>query len=151
MTGWSITSGNGTTAINVSGPATGTSSSGLVKVTSTNSCASVSAIRSKSQTYCHSAIEINGNTDGNTNSFSSLYPNPATGEFKIDVTTDLDEDMTIQVYDVTGNLVISEKHQVTNGTSTLTTNLERFNKGMYFVRLVDSNESTVYSQTVIKQ
>ena len=59
--------------------------------------------------------------------------------------------MTIQVYDVLGNLVISEKHQVTNGTTTLTTNLERFNKGMYFVRLVDSNESTVYSQTVIKE
>jgi hypothetical protein len=151
MTGWSITSGAGTTAITCSGPATGTTASGLVKVTSTNSCGSTSGLRTLAVTYCHSAIANNSSNDQSNNMFSTLYPNPTTGEFKIDVTTDLDEEMTIQVYDVLGNLIISEKHQVVSGTSTLNTNLESYKNGMYFVRLVDSKASTVYSQTVIKQ
>jgi hypothetical protein len=149
MSAWTITSGAGTTAITCAGPGTPTSYSGLVKVTSTNTCASTSGIRTKAVTYCHTAIA--NNADQNGSSYSPLYPNPTNGEFKMDVTTDINEEMTIQVYDVLGNLVISEKHQVANGTSTLTTNLESYKTGMYFVRLIDSNASTVYSQTVIKQ
>jgi hypothetical protein len=63
----------------------------------------------------------------------------------------MDEEMTVNVYDVLGNLIISEKHQVVNGTSTLSTNLESYKSGLYFVRLVDSNSNSVYSQTVIKE
>ena len=148
MSSWTITSGAGTTAITCSGPATGTTSSGLVKVTSTNTCASTSGIRTKAVTYCHSAIANVAEQNGGT--YSPLYPNPTNGEFKIDVTADANEEMTIQVYDVLGNLVISQKHQIMSGTSTLTTNLDNYKTGMYFVRLVDSSASTVYSQTVIK-
>ena len=71
--------------------------------------------------------------------------------FKLDVTTDMDEEMTVMVYDVLGNLVISEKHQLVNGTTTLTTNIENYKAGMYFVRLVDKDANTVYSGTVVKQ
>jgi hypothetical protein len=152
MSGWTITSGQGTTSINVSGPATGTSALGLVKVTSTNSCGNTSGIRTIAATYCHSAIEDNnaGVAQAN-NMYSSLYPNPATAEFKLDVTSDKDKEITLQVYDVLGNLIISEKHQIKIGTTTLNTNIEDYKKGLYFVRLVDADLNTVYSQTVIKQ
>ena len=101
--------------------------------------------------YCRSGV-ANGNvTDENGTSFSAIYPNPAATDFRIDVTTDLDKEVTVQVYDVLGNLVISEKHQIASGTSTMNTNIENYKNGMYFVRLVDSNANTVYSQTVIKQ
>jgi hypothetical protein len=149
MSGWTITSGLGTTSITVSGPATGTSSSGLVKVTSTNSCGSTSGLRTLGVAYCHSAISNNGNTDDNSFS-SALYPNPTNGEFKMDVTTEIAEEMIIQVYDVLGNLVISQKHELAKGTSTVTTDLTNYKAGLYFVRLVDSKANTVYSQTVIK-
>jgi hypothetical protein len=151
MSGWTITSGAGTNSITCAGSPTGTSTAGLVKVTSTNSCGLTSAVRSLANTYCHSAIANNNGTEQSGNSFSALYPNPTSGEFKLDVTTDMDEVMTVQVYDVLGNLIISEKHQVTNGTSTLTTNLESYKAGIYFVRLVDSNAGNIYSQNVIKQ
>jgi hypothetical protein len=154
MSGWHIGSISGPTSLSTSatsitiyGPATGTTSSGLIKVSSSNNCGNVSGLRTLGVTYCHNAIS-NNNSVANTS--SSLYPNPTTGEFKIDVTTDLDEEMTIQVYDVSGKLIISEKHNVTTGTSTLTTTLENYKAGLYFVRLLDSKAANVYSQTVIK-
>ena len=149
ISGWSITSGNGTTAITCTGPSTGTSRAGIVKVSSTNACASTSGLRIMGLVYCHSAI-VNGD-DQNNNSFSALYPNHSSGLFKLDVTTEADEEMTIQVYDVAGNLVISEKYQITLGTTTISTNLENYKNGLYFVRLVDSHYGTVFSKTIVKQ
>jgi hypothetical protein len=154
MFGWSIASGQGTTSIVITGPATGASTLGIIKVSTTNSCTSTpSALRTLGITYCHEGI-ANGNnntTNGSGTLFSSLYPNPTATDFRIDVTTDIDREITMQVYDVLGNLVINQKHQLASGTSTITTNIESYKNGLYFVRLVDSNATTVYSQTVIKQ
>jgi hypothetical protein len=162
MTGWHIGSITGpvtltssATSITVYGPATGTSTSGIVKVASNNTCGFTSTQRTLGVTYCHSAaLDNNGNStpDANpTNMFSAIYPNPTSGEFKIDITTDIDRDITLQVYDVLGNLVVNQKHLITAGTSTMNTNIETFRAGMYFVRLIDSNEGAVYSQTVLRQ
>jgi hypothetical protein len=150
MTGWSIIAGAGTTSITISGPASGTSTSGLVKVTSTNSCGNTSGIRTFGLTYCHNAIANNNAAETKGNSFSGLYPNPASGEFKIDVTAAANDELTIQVYDILGNLIMAEKHNVVIGINTLVTDLENYKAGLYFVRLSDANAITVYSQTAIK-
>jgi len=151
MTGWTITSGAGTTAITCSGPPSGASATGLVKVTSTNTCGNISGVRSKSVSYCHSAIGNSGNQDANTNTFSSIYPNPAFTEFIIDMNSDSDKEITLEVYDVLGNLLIKEKHQITEGVNSLKTDIEKYHNGMYFVRLVDTNSNSIYTQRVIKQ
>jgi hypothetical protein len=158
MVGWHIGSITGpitlttsATTITLYGPATGASTAGLVKVTSTNACGATSGIRTLGVTYCHSGIANGNTTDNNGNVFSSLYPNPTSSDFKIDVTSDIDREITVQVYDVLGNLIINEKHEIAIGTSTMTTNIESYKAGMYFVRLVDSNATTIYSQTVLKQ
>jgi hypothetical protein len=150
MSGWTITSGLTTNTITIAGSSTGASHAGLVLVSSTNTCsATPSGQRTYATTYCHDAIGMNSSND-NGSFFSSVYPNPTATDFKIDVTTDIDREITVQVYDVQGNLVISQKHQIAAGTSTMNTNIESYKNGMYFVRLVDSNATTVYSQTVIK-
>jgi hypothetical protein len=152
MTGWTITSGAGTTSITCAGSSAGATTAGIVNVTSSNTCGSTSAISSLATSYCHSAIVINhSGANQNSNVNYGLYPNPTNSEFKLDVTTDSDEEMTLQVYDVLGNLIISEKHNVSTGSSTLTTTLENHKAGLYFVRLLDSTAGSVYSQTVIKQ
>ena len=134
LTGWSIVSGNGTNTITVTGPASGTTSSGLVKVTSTNTCGMTSAVRSMAVTYCHDGIAMNG-TETNSVTFFNIYPNPTSSEFTIDVTSDVDKDVTVEVYDVLGNLVINAKHQLVSGTNSMKTNIQDFENGMYFVRL----------------
>jgi hypothetical protein len=48
-------------------------------------------------TYCHTAIASNGNAQPSGNVFSALYFNFITGEFKMDVTTDVVEEMTVRV------------------------------------------------------
>ena len=151
MTGWTIQSGQGTTSIVAIGPGTGTSTSGIVKVSSTNTCGQSSGLRTLGVTYCHSSVTNNNGGDQNGFAFSNLYPNPTSGEFKLDVTSEMDNEIVIEVYDVAGSLVSREKHQIGIGTTTLNTNIENYRAGMYFVRIVDSGSITIYSQTVIKQ
>ncbi len=150
-TGWTITAGQGTPSITISGTSISTNPlSGLVKVTSTNGCGMTSAFRSMAVTYCHDGIAMSG-TETNSNTFSNIYPNPTSSEFTIDVTSDVDKDVTVEVYDVLGNLVIHAKHQLVSGTNTMKTNIEDFENGMYFVRLLDVDSNVIHSQTVIKQ
>ena len=151
--GITITSGQGTTSINVSiPPQTGTTTqTNTLKVTSTNACGSVSAIRTMNVTRCLDAIAMNTPIAEQSNNFSNIYPNPATSEFTIDVTTDVDKDIIVEVYDILGNLLIQQKHQAVIGVNTMKTNIEEYRDGMYFVRLLDSNSNVLYTQRVIKQ
>ena len=149
MSSWTITSGQGTTAITCSGPAAGTPTAGLVQVTSTNSCANTSAVRTLSVTYCKNAI---ANIDvPEFNSFSAVYPNPSSSEFRIDATSDSDTDLSLEVYDILGNLLLKEKHHLSVGSNTLKTNIDKFRSGMYFVRLLGDNSTILYTQRVIKE
>jgi hypothetical protein len=87
----------------------------------------------------------------NNGMFSGIYPNPATNEFMIDVTSDVDKDIVIEVYDVLGNKVVEQKHTIVSGDSSLKTNIEEFETGMYFVRLRDNDGNLLFTQRVIKQ
>ena len=154
--GWSITSGQGTNSITISGTSVSTNPlSGLVKVTSTNGCGSTSAFRTLAVTYCHDGIAMNNGVESNNTTFSNIYPNPTSSEFTIDVvsagSTTENQEVTVEVYDVLGNLVINAKHQLVSGTNTMKTNIEDFENGMYFVRLLDGDLNVIHSQTVIKQ
>ena len=128
-----------------------TTANGILKVSSSNSCGSTSAQRTKSVTRCLDPMAMNNGSESNSTIFSNIYPNPASSEFTIDVTSEVDQVVTVEVYDVLGNLVISEKHQIVNGTNTMKTNIGQFENGMYFVRLLGVDSSVIHSQTMVKQ
>ena len=101
-------------------------------------------------------------TDGNTwnksleigdgaNNYSHIYPNPANSEFTIDITSDVDKDVIVEIYDVLGNKVIQQKHQIIIGDNTIKTTIEQYKTGMYFVRLIDADNNVLYTERVIKQ
>ena len=149
-----ITSGQGTTTVTLTGTANGTTNNnvaGALKVSSTNSCGNTSAFRTGTVTYCHDGVAMNSSKEEQAAIFSDIYPNPTASDFTIDVTSDVDKDIVVEVYDMLGNLVISKKHQIVSGTNTMKTNIEDFNNGMYFMRLLDSNSNVIHSQTVVKQ
>ncbi len=87
--------------------------------------------------------------------FSDIYPNPASKEFIIKESnnelTKVSKEITVEVYDITGKMVLLEKHKVLSGETTIKTNIESFNKGTYFVKLLNNDNNVVYKQTVIKQ
>ena len=151
VTGWTITSGQGTSSITITGPLSNiNSAAGSIKVSTTNICGSTSAQKTLSITRCADPIAMNNGVESSA-TFSNIYPNPASTVFTIDVTTEKAQVVTVEVYDILGNLVISEKHNVVSGTSTMNTNIEQSNDGMYFVRLLDADSNIIHSGTVIKQ
>jgi hypothetical protein len=151
--GMTLVSGGGTTAITVNiAPSVGsTTAVGILKVAAANSCGQVSAFRTMSVTRCLNPMAMNNDGESVSTIFSNIYPNPASTEFTIDVTSEMDKEVMVEVFDVLGNIVIQQNHSIVNGTSTLKTNIDQLNKGMYFVRLLDKEGTLINSQRVIKQ
>ena len=145
---FTIVSGQGTTALNVTFAGIHTAA-GSLKVASVNSCGT-SAYRTLAIAVCADPISMNNTADAG-NTYSAIYPNPTTNEFTIDVTSDVDKDVIVEVYDILGNLMIQQKHQVVSGVNTMKTNIESYKDGMYFVRLLDKDSNVLYTQRVVKQ
>ena len=150
-TGWSITAGSGTTSITVSLPANvnNVTYSGAVKVAAVSTCGT-SAYKSLTVSYCKSDISMNNGT-GVENGSSAIYPNPATSEFAIDITTDADKNILVEVYNILGAKIITEQHSLVTGTNTIKTNISSFDNGMYFVRMINLLDNNVETKTFVKQ
>ena len=143
-TGMTIVSGQGTTTINAN--IAGTLTTGSVKVSAQNTCGS-----SAGASLAVSCASPDAMTQTTGNMFSALYPNPTANEFTIEVTSDIDNELVVEVYDVLGNLLKHEKHELTSGVGTMKTNIEDYKDGIYFVRVLDNQNNVLYTQRVIKQ
>ncbi len=153
--GWIIISGQGTSSITV-GPFASPSAAGVLRVAAVNGCGT-SSNTSLSIAACLDPIGMNNNSsEAETNNvrFSDIYPNPTSSEFTISVEMQdartKNQAMILEMYDLLGNLVKSQQLTVSNGVTSISTNIEQLNSGLYFVKLVDINNNTLYSQKVVK-
>ena len=112
----------------------------------TSSLMGASCLMTNNNNYDKSLVSVSGGDIA-----FNMYPNPAQSEFTIDVTTSFDNNVVVEVYDITGNKVIQQKRSVTTGESSLKTNIEEFHTGMYFVRILDTDNNILFHQTIIKQ
>ena len=124
--------------------------SGLLRVYAQTACGN-SAYSGITLGACPSPIAMTMTETSNENMFSTLYPNPTANEFNIDVTTSEERAVVVEVYDVLGNVVKHELHQLVSGTSTMKTNIENNQNGIYFVRVLDVDNNVLYTQRVVKQ
>jgi len=145
--GTSIASGQGTNAVVVNVASTAFAS-GLIRVYAQTSCGN-SAYTGLTFGACASPLEISVADNGSA--FSSIYPNPTSSNFTLDVTVDKDQEIMLEVFDILGNIVITEKHNLVSGTSTLKTNMEKFNNGIYCVRILDADRNVMHTERVVKQ
>jgi len=74
--------------------------------------------------------------DQNMANIGTAYPNP-TNDITFIPVTNINNDMTIQVMDVTGRIVMTQA--VAEGTTLIQINTATLNAGMYLYRLVDGN------------
>jgi len=89
--------------------------------------------------------EIAANTVGRT------YPNPASSEVNLDLNLGGNNDVTVQVYDLTGRVVMSEdKGYMSKGNHTLKINTAALVKGMYIYRVNIGTETSTGKFTIIK-
>jgi hypothetical protein len=65
----------------------------------------------------------------------SLAPNPARNEMRISTTIEREGDVTIQILDVLGRVVLNEKRSVVQGDNQLTINIEDLANGTYFLNV----------------
>ena len=72
----------------------------------------------------------------------SIYPNPVSGNLNISISSDESKEVLVNIVDIAGQLIHSEKLAAGSGQTIATVNTSSFAKGMYFVQLVSGNEST---------
>ncbi len=65
----------------------------------------------------------------------SVYPNPSSGVFRLDLSAILSTDLSYQVYDVSGRLVKGEK--VAENRASVELDLSAFEQGVYFLQLYE--------------
>lgn len=69
----------------------------------------------------------------------NLYPNPVTNLLTIEIAQEFVEGSTVQLYDITGKLVLKNKIE----ESVFTMNLKSLNAGVYLVKVANDNHSVV--------
>jgi hypothetical protein len=71
----------------------------------------------------------------------NIYPNPATNELNIAFNSLQNQEINIQLYDVKGTPVYQETMQNFIGNYTNNIDLSNFSKGVYFIRIVNNQET----------
>jgi len=79
----------------------------------------------------------------------SVYPNPNNGEFTVQFNTLNNQEVKLEVYNVLGELIVSENNAVTSGLNTLNVNIQEQTKGIYFVKVVSGEN--MFTTKVIKK
>jgi hypothetical protein len=87
-----------------------------------------------------------------TYSITSVYPNPSSFEFNIDVEASMSSELKMEIYSITGIMVINSKTiKLEEGRNTINQNISNLSNGLYIVRLVDSSNKEVMVKKLIKE
>lgn len=70
-----------------------------------------------------------------------IYPNPASTQLMVTLGNDKDETLTAKMFDVTGQMVLSETREVVNGENNLQFNTANLTNGMYILELRTAEKS----------
>jgi len=91
---------------------------------------------------CYSLLTGLESNDNLSNNSVSIYPNPsATGNFNISLTTNTENKIAVNVYDVLGKVVYSSSFTSKLGSNNINVSLKDNYKGMYFVKLENGDNS----------
>jgi hypothetical protein len=102
------------------------------------------------------SITCNGTVDENVfvevvnyGASASIYPNPTSDIFIIELNNWNCENVNCEIYDITGKLIDSYKIETTDGTARYTCDYVDINPGLY--KIVISNKKDMIIKTIIKQ
>lgn len=90
-------------------------------------------------------VQENTNTDNNI----SVYPNPASNYFSVNLKFTQEEELTFEMFDITGKKMFSRKETIGAGNTTKTVHLDQYTSGMYVLKV--TGKDIQFSQKVIKQ
>jgi lysyl endopeptidase len=123
-------------------PAAGTplqSGANNVTITATDACGNTQT--------CTVVVNYTNNLGIEENPFFagvSVYPNPVSDELTVDLSALAQEDVTVEVYDLTGKLLVKGSNE---GSALVQFNMSNFAKGLYHVRLTSGSQQTMRKVT----
>lgn len=91
---------------------------------------------------------VNVNRRGVANDIK-LFPNPTQANTVVNFLSDVDEEISIAITDITGRVLMTQLKNATQGANQFNLNLTQLPRGSYFVRLQFSSSTTVLP--IIKQ
>ncbi len=148
--GVTITSGQGTTSIDVAYDSTFTS--GYVSVMALSSCETsnpaylaISGCNSTTRTMDPLAPVASAELI-----ISDAYPNPTNEKFSFNIQSPFDGDVDMEIYDAQGKLIFAEKKILVQGSNIISQDVNFESRGIILVRII-SNNGTVVTRTVIVQ
>ncbi|WP_298148859.1 T9SS type A sorting domain-containing protein [Flavobacterium sp.] len=151
--GATIVSGQGTTNVVVNYPVSLASvllgsTASIRVVASGTACGAAMAGSTRTlaitKPICGSARAEAGGT------FSELYPNPVSDRFYMDILSDRNGEISLQIFAYTGNRVVSNTYQLVEGKNTISTDVSALPRGIYIVKIYNENQTEMTTKKLIK-
>jgi len=79
----------------------------------------------------------------------SLYPNPSNGQFTIEMNIDDENDYEINIFDLSGKLIMTENQSANAGSNNLTINASHLAKGTYFLQMINKEGKRFVNTLII--
>ncbi len=107
-----------------------------------------------SGTYTVNAVNQIGTIGFEANSLNKnelgVYPIPATKELNLDVTLDLEQEVTITIYNLIGKIINQNSYQLIGGLNTIQLNIESLMEGTYLCTVSSNKGENTRKFNVIK-
>ncbi|MFN8262538.1 MAG: T9SS type A sorting domain-containing protein [Chitinophagales bacterium] len=84
------------------------------------------------------------------NGFISIYPNPTTAEFSVDIQSIVNEDVQLQIIDILGRIISATDATLRKGITTIPLSLNTTHNGLYLVQYTDY-DGNIHTEKLLKQ
>ncbi|MGN6619409.1 MAG: immunoglobulin domain-containing protein [Ilyomonas sp.] len=129
---------SGATNRNYTATATGTYK---VKVTNSNGCSKTSSTAKVTKcAVTSSSTLITDKISDEMKSRLILSPNPSNGLIKVEFYSDMPEKVPVNVYDITGRVLFTEKKFANKGWNMFEFNFSSFASGMYYMQIANDRK-----------
>jgi hypothetical protein len=88
-----------------------------------------------------------GITNGSQEAGVSLYPNPASGSFTLELGLTAEEKITIEIFNPIGQNVFSEQNDYKSGNNRTTIDLTQMPRGVYLIKL--KGKTTLQTRKIV--
>ncbi|NNC86324.1 MAG: T9SS type A sorting domain-containing protein, partial [Bacteroidia bacterium] len=104
----------------------------IVTITDANGCTATESVEVLEPS---SAFTSSGLSPEGFITKAIVYPNPNTGLFKLEIESTMNKEVYVDLFDISGRQLASDKLQLQDGVSSKEYNLQYAEKGIYFIRI----------------
>jgi hypothetical protein len=130
---------NASTYITVTYPLNDVATQGIYILNLYINCGSFKSISFYSSQIIVTDGDLTAIADNKLNTMISLYPNPVVDELNIELNTEKSDNITMDIYNYSGQIVYSEKSKLSSGSNSIKLDASQFSAGMYIVKISGSN------------